>query len=307
MKYISVKVETTQIAADIVGLILIEEGSEGVSVFGGGGLKELQLIQKETYWDYADETAFDGTDNINNPASKVFVIGFFEEGKDLSVIKERLDDFRAAAEIPTGPLKVVTDLLDSADYENEWKKYYSVIEFDGVAVVPAWLAYGGSLPALMINPGKAFGTGLHETTAMCLSLLKKAKIECDTVLDVGCGSGILGLAALKMGAKNAVFTDIDSQATEATAENAALNGLDADIRLCNLAQDVTADVVLANLTADILLALQPKLNGLLKKGGRLIISGIIEGRERETEAAFSGFKLIEKLKRGPWFAYLYQF
>jgi len=374
MEYICLKIETTAEAADIVGLILIEEGSEGVSFNGGCGLAELESLKKETYWDYVDEGVIKEYAEYaaSDANERVFVMGYFTKDKDLTEVERRLDEFKNAAEMPTGSLELTLTITDSAEYENEWKKYYTVTEFESVAIVPAWLPYDGALPAVRINPGKAFGTGMHETTAMCLSLLdclqnfhsrltasfrqdeilarqvrsvatppprkfpsrqksaryptmlgfassllSRVDIAGKDVLDVGCGSGILGLAALVLGAKGAILTDIDPQAIEAATENAVLNGLEADIRLCDLTQgagdntinsfcDFTADVIFANLTADILLKLRPQIPKLLKKGGRLILSGVIEGRAAEIEAAYSDFELLERLHRGSWFAYLYK-
>lgn len=183
---------------------------------------------------------------------------------------------------------------------------------------PRWLTPDDSqkgLPVLYLDSGTAFGTGQHETTSMCIKLIDEADVCGQEVLDVGCGSGILGLSALLKGASRAVFTDIDSQATEATLENARLNGLEdrCEIICGDLAKDVKGrfPVVFANLTADILYLLAEGIGSVTLPGGRLVLSGILNDRADKVEQAFAvrdlpGSKVLRRANGQPFCLNVYE-
>lgn len=292
MKYKSITVETTTQGSDLVSLILIEEGSEGVSVKDN---KEFLSELKSFSWDYIDEEAF--------AEEGAFVTGVFACDYDESGLLSRLDELKAVSEFDVGSLSVKVLPLMSEDYENEWKKYYKVLEFGGVAIVPEWLEYHGSLIPVYIDPGKAFGTGSHETTSMCIKLLQEFDVGGKYVLDVGCGSGILGITALKLGAKRCTMSDIDSVCTEATVRNCALNGVekDAEIICGDLTDKANADVLVANITADILLRLKDKIRSSVKSGGIVIISGIIHARAEQVYGEYcKEFTPLKRLTDGEW-------
>lgn len=160
MKYKQLTVVTNSEYADIISLDLIEAGSEGTSVTDAADVRDV--LKNETFWDYCDET-------LLREDPRVIVRGFFAEDAGLSDLQARIDGYGAAA----GPPEQSVSLLDSADYENEWKKYYRPIEIGRLVVVPKWLRYDGNLTEVRIDPGMAFGTGSHETTAMCLELMQK--------------------------------------------------------------------------------------------------------------------------------------
>ena len=320
MKHLSITITTTTEAADIVSLILIEEGSEGVSVKDSADVRE---VLSGGGWDYIDEQLLSGnTCNANGDnaggsgCEAVLVSGVFEIDYDITRLYKKLEEFRALSEMPTGSLDVTAKEIESADYENEWKKFYEVIEVGRLAVVPVWREYSGCLTPILMNPGKAFGTGGHETTYMCLQLMQRLDFTDKRVIDVGTGSGILGIAAVKLGAESCTMIDNDLQATESAAENAELNNIykSVEITCCTLEAfknwcaraDVylETDIIIANLTADILIAHKDLFKTVLKNGGSLIVSGIINSRLVDVKYAFSDYKIIEEITKGEWCALL---
>jgi len=223
-----------------------------------------------------------------------------------------LELLKNASEFPMGSMELTTSVIASEDWENEWRKYYAPIKIDKIVIVPAWQKYDpitDEIP-VYIEPGMAFGTGNHEATSMCVELMQSVDIIGKTVADVGCGSGILGISALKFGAKSCVFNDIDEQAIAATKENAALNNL--TDKSTFIAGDLDtggnkSEVVLANLTADLLLRLKNLLSGVAKDGGSIIVSGIINARAPEILEAYSdGFELLRNIQRGEWQAMVFK-
>lgn len=294
MKYKQLTVVTNSAYADIVSLDMIEAGSEGTSVTDAADVREV--LKNEAFWDYCDES-------LLSEDPRVVVRGFFAEDAGLSALQARIDGYGAEA----GPPEQSVSLLDSADYENEWKKYYRPIEIGRLVVVPKWLRYDGNRTEVRIDPGMAFGTGSHETTAMCLELMQTFDFAGKNVYDVGCGSGILGIAAAKLGAGSVVMADIDENAVRAAKENAALNGVDCTVMHGDLLAglQLPADIILANITADVLLRLKKSLKPLLKPCGILILSGIINERAADIRAAFADMTPAGHLQRGEWQAFAY--
>lgn len=300
MKYLSITITTTVETADIVSLILIEEGSEGTGIKDSRDLKE---IMRGGSWDYVDN-------NILSDDENVYVSGVFAWDYDMKNLSDRLDELRENSPFDVGSLKIIAASMDNADYENEWKKYYKVLEIDKVAIVPAWLKYDGNLLPVLLNPGKAFGTGGHETTSMCVELMQALDLKAKRVIDLGCGSGILGLTALRLGAENCFMVDVDPQAMEATRENAALNGMERRIRIFEGEPDASkiqnADIILANLTADILIKYKQLFTDFLNSMGKyLIVSGIINSRIDDVLSAFKHFKILRREQKGEWQAILF--
>lgn len=297
MKHLSLTIKTTSEAADIVSLILMEEGSEGVSILDP---KDIEFVKQNVYWDYMDDKLADSQD--------VLVSGFFDNVFDLNIIKKRLEELKNNSQINVGSLEIKSGYIDSTDYENEWKKYFDVIEYEKIAIVPNWLTYNGSKPAIYLANGKAFGTGNHESTSLCLTLMQELDFTDKSVLDIGCGSGILGLSAAKMGAKNVLLTDIDPLAVEEATNNALANCLTdkVEIKQQSFADGFVADILLANLTADLLISLRQNIDKLVLDNGYLIISGIINERAKEVKDSYSSFKEIKNLKKGEWQAFLFK-
>ena len=225
--------------------------------------------------------------------------------ESLSFLKERFE----AVHIP---FQADTDTVDPKDFENNWKKYFKSTEIGRrLCICPSWEQYNNkeNRKVLKIDPGAAFGTGTHATTAMCLALLDQFITPNQTVLDIGCGSGILSLAAVLLGAERATGIDIDPVAVKVARENAALNGLSekTEFLVGNLNEKITSrySVVCANIVADVIMALAPDVPGLLAPGGRFLCSGIMDSRAEEVRAALlrAGLQITNTVTESNWVAF----
>lgn len=233
----------------------------------------------------------------------------------VSFLRERL----TALQIP---FELGSKGVHEEDWANEWKKYFKPIHIGNrLAVVPSWENYqkkDGEI-VLTIDPGMAFGTGTHSSTALCLSAAQRYVREGCRVLDLGCGSGILSIAALLLGASHAVGVDIDPVAVRVARENAAANGLDAqqcEVLAGNILSDEQLletlgggyDILFANIVADVIIAMLPVMPGLLKKGGVVLASGIIEERRGDVLEALAryGFQVLEQNEDKGWVGLVFQ-
>lgn len=223
----------------------------------------------------------------------------------LTYLKERYE----AAKIPC---RISTAGVNDKDWADNWKKFFKCTEIGEKLVIrPTWETYENTSGrvVLSIDPGAAFGTGTHATTRLCLELLETAAAPGKRMLDIGCGSGILSIAAVLLGADRAVGVDIDPLAVKVAAENAGINGIsDKTVFLCgNLAGQIHGqfDVVCANIVADVIIALLPDLPRFLKPGGVFICSGIIDLREREVAGALqkNGLRITKHREQDNWHAF----
>lgn len=266
------------------------------------------LEQNRQYWDYVDE----GLAARMKGASRVkFYVPDSEGGRrQLRRYLSGLEEYEPQ-----------TVSLREEDWATSWQKYYQPIPVGKrVYIVPDWMR-GQEVPdgraPLYLNPGLTFGTGAHATTQLCLELLEEVLHPGDKVLDLGCGSGILAIAALILGASRAVGVDIDPKAADVAFENAALNGVGPD-RLSVYAGDVLTDkklatklepgqnrVALANIVADVIIPLSAKAGEFLTTDGVFLTSGVIDGRQDEVRAALerNGFAVTRHLERGGWHAF----
>jgi ribosomal protein L11 methyltransferase len=278
-------------------------GAEGFIIEDEADFRNF-LEENTQYWDYVDEE-------------------LSEKYRGLSRIRFYFNDDQNGAERVKAvrqkfPSCVVSTVQDS-DWENNWREYYKPIEVgEKLVVVPEWeqIPEGKRLP-LRLDPGLIFGTGSHATTKMCLRALEEFAAPGKRVLDLGCGSGILGIGALVLGCKYCVGVDIDPKAPDVACANAALNALGHD-RFRVYAGDVLSDeslkenlgtgydIVLANIVADVILALAPEVHRFLHKDGVFICSGIIDGREKEVLAALrnAGFSVQTHLHEEEWNAFV---
>ena len=201
--------------------------------------------------------------------------------------------------------------VNDTEWSENWKKYFHAMEIgDRLAVVPSWETYENKENRLLlhIDPGAAFGTGTHATTSLCLSMLEKTVQKGDEVLDIGCGSGILAIASVLLGAQKALGVDIDAQSVKTARENAQINGLEekTDFIVGDLADNVTGqyDVICANIVADVIIKLLATVQNYMKDDAVLLCSGIIDSREEDLLAAVKayGFTVTENLKRENWCA-----
>ena len=285
----------------------IDARCEELAALGAGGfvieneedLREF-LEQNRQYWDYVDrelEESFRGKSRIKTYLSDD------EEGR--AVLKA------IRARYPSLSLSFVED----SDWENNWREYYKPIAVgEKLVVVPAWESApeDGRIP-LRLDPGLIFGTGSHPTTRMCLAALERYAAPGRRVLDLGCGSGILGIGALVLGCESCVGCDIDPKAPDVAASNAALNGIGAG-RFRIYAGDILSDaslrrslgagyeIVLANIVSDVIIPLSAFAGAFLAPGGVFIASGIIDGREDEVAAALraNGFSVIAHHHEEEW-------
>lgn len=305
MKSVEICINTNTVGSELAADILFDNGSSGVAIYDSADVAEL--IKSDIIWDYIDES-------LLVTCQSVLVKGYVpKENFDTlyPLIMDGLDKLQERSEEYLGSLEVTCAEVDDEDWLNTWKKFYKPIKIGRVTVVPKWLKYECTCDEkiVFIDPGMAFGTGEHESTQLCIELLQELDVEGKSVLDIGTGSGILGIAAARLGASSVLMSDIDEVAVKAAKTNAACNDLaacDVTIKQCDLVKDGTArgQIVLANITADILIKLSNDIARCLDCGGYMIISGIINARYQEVLDAYiaAGLKLDKALVKGEWSA-----
>ena len=296
MKYKTITLTTTHNDADLVASAMFDAGAEGVSIIDKQDF--LDLVKSDVIWDYVDETILLQSNDV-----KVSTIAAIDDKEFVPRLESRLEEMKKAG-ISFG--EIVVGEIDAADYENEWKKYYKPIVTKNVTVVPTWIKYEPRKGEIVerLDPGMAFGTGSHATTRMCLDLMD---VKGKSVIDVGCGSGILGIAAGLVGAKSVYMCDIDEQAVRFARDNAKQNDVVCEIEQADLiAGDRKADFIFANITADILMRLAGSIGKHLNDGGEILLSGIIDPRLDEVVNCYNdaGFEVIKKENLDEWNALL---
>ncbi|MGE5678320.1 MAG: 50S ribosomal protein L11 methyltransferase [Pseudomonadota bacterium] len=306
MKYIELQVLTTTEASDAVSEILYREGASGVLIEDPNDFNQLNKDEKS--WDYVEEEL-------------VKLLGEDTRVKGYFLADEFSDTKLAAIEAGVGELTefgldkgkgiVTTREVNDEDWATAWKKYYKPVKIgERVVIKPTWEDYSPKAEDVIVelDPGMAFGTGTHETTIMCVKLLEKYVRKGCTVFDVGCGSGILGITAAKLDAGKVLCVDIDEVSCRVSKENAEMNNVSGklDIRCGNLLDVVSekADVIVANIIADIIISFSEDAMGFLNKGGIFISSGIIKDRVDEVliKLRKEGFNVLEMLSMGEWCA-----
>lgn len=295
MKYKTITVFTNHNDADLISSAMFDAGAGGVSILDKQDF--LDLVKSDVIWDYVDESVLEQSEVVKvstmcEPTDTDFIVNL---QANLEEMKKNGVQF---GEILIGD-------IDAADYENEWKKYYNPIKTKHITIVPTWIDYKASKgeKIMRLDPGMAFGTGSHATTRMCLELMD---VNGKDVIDVGCGSGILGIAAKICGAKSVYMCDIDEQAVEFARQNASLNHVDAVIERADLLEgDRQADFIFANITADILMRFSKSIGKHLRKGGIIVLSGIIDTREAEVVQCYrdAGYEIIERQSIDDWRAF----
>ncbi len=306
MKWIEVQVKTTSEAVEIVSNILYEAGVSGLAIEDPNDLEEISKSQNETDWDFIDPSLF------HYEYDGVLVKAYFPESEGLmdtiKLIKQNIE-LIPQYNLDGGLGEVTLAEVHESDWKDIWKQYYKPKKIgEQIVVKPTWEEYTEKPGEVVIelDPGMAFGTGTHETTTMCIQAMEKYMKASDTVLDIGCGSGILAIAASKLGAKNVIGVDLDEMAITVSNENVALNnvGHNVDIRHGNLLDvvDEKANIVVANIIAEIIKILATDVKTALKPGGIFISSGIILDKiEFVTNALESeGFEIVELVTMGEW-------
>lgn len=318
MEWTEVNIFTSAEGIELLCAKLLDIGVKGFVIKDPEDFKEF-LDNKNGQWDYIDDDLMGLADC--ETCVTVYLPGN-EQGADMLMsVKAMLAELKAAdTEKLYGRLEAELSDIREEDWANNWKQYFKPFKVgEKLAVKPSWEDYSDeSRIILEIDPASSFGTGQHHTTRLCLELLEKTLKKGDTILDMGCGSGILSIAAMLLGADNAVAVDIDENAAATARENAGKNNIPealykthfgnilTDEKLAD-AIDGSYDMITANIVADVLIAMKDHFVRYLKNGGTLIISGIIEERMDEVLSAVESVDFIKKevsVKEG-WAAAMY--
>ena len=308
MKYNRYTIETTTVAEDIIISMLDDLGVEGAQIED-----RIPLTEDELAGMFVDIMP-----NQQEDDGSAFVSFYLDAAEDheqlLSDIRAELDDMKSYLNV--GSCRITQSETEDADFLNNWKQYFHQFYIDDILFIPSWEKvenpdHSGMI--IHIDPGTAFGTGMHETTQLCIRALRKYVKEGSRMLDVGTGSGVLSVLAYKFGASDITGTDLDTCAEAAVADNMEANGLaDKGFRLIigniiddeKVQQDVGDgyDIVAANILAEVLIPLLPAGIRCLKPGGIYIMSGIIEDKETAVTDACRehGLKVLEVNRQGEW-------
>ena len=308
MKFTELTIHTTSEGSELVADVLWRYTNYGVAI---SDVKDVIALQrnKAMYWDYIDDSL---TKDGGEALVKAFV-ALNETENVVPLIRGDLEDLKVNGGdfVSFGTLECTRRIVEGDDWIEIWKKHFRPLHIgEKIVVCPEWIKYEKQPDeqVVLLDSNMAFGTGEHETTSMCLKLLQEYITPQSVCVDVGCGSGILGISAVKLGAKSAYLTDIDDIAVKSATHNSEINGVSDRIKVVrsDLLGDaeINADLVFANITAEILCRLAPSVTAHLKRGGTLVLSGIIESRLDMVLDAFSaqGLKLEKQLKEGEWFA-----
>ena len=309
MKWKSFRLKTTTQAEDIVSSMLADLGIEGVQIEDKIPLTAAD--KEQMFVDILPETEAD--DGI------AYLSFYLEEDADTeSILKNVRQELEEMSEfMDLGECSIEESETEDVDWVNNWKQYFHQFYVDDILIIPSWedlKPEDEDKMVIHIDPGTAFGTGMHETTQLCIRQIRKHVTPETEILDVGCGSGILGMLALKFGAKHSVGTDLDPCAIDATYENMEVNGISKDqyeVMIGNIIDDKAVqdkvgyecyDIVVANILADVLVALTPVIVNQLKKGGIYITSGIIDDKEETVVEAVkkAGLEVLEVTYQGEW-------
>lgn len=320
MKWVKFRIKTIPEAEDIMISSLYDLGLEGAQIEDKVPLTALE--KEQMFVDIPPEEQED---------DGIAYLSFFVEKKEdgsleaqgertdveslLKKVEQELEDMRLFAEIGDGTVTV--DETEDLDWINNWKQYFHQFYIDDILVIPSWEEVGPrdqDRLVLHIDPGTAFGTGMHETTQLCVRQLRKYVTSGTRLLDVGTGSGILSILSLMFGAEHALGTDLDVCAVDAVADNCRTNGIapeDFELLIGNIITDraiqdrvgyACYDIVAANILAEVLVPLTPVIVRHLKPGGIYITSGIIDDKEQVVReaAVAAGLSIVEVTYQGEW-------
>ena len=309
MKWSQFRLKTTTEAEDIVSSMLADLGIEGVQIED-----KIPLTQQDK-----EQMFVDILPDIPEDDGVAYLTFYLDPDLDagtiLAQVREEMEQMRAYVDV--GDATIEESETEDVDWVNNWKQYFHQFYIDDILVIPSWedvKAEDSDKLVIHIDPGTAFGTGMHETTQLCIRALRKYVKNGDLVLDVGCGSGILGMLALKFGAGHSIGTDLDPCAIDATHENMEVNGIAKDqykVMIGNIIDDKDVqdavgyekyDIVLANILADVLEPLTPVIVHQMKPGAVYITSGIIEDKETVVTEAVkaAGLEVLEVNHQGEW-------
>lgn len=309
MKYTELTVHTTTEASEIVADIMWNYTEFGVTICDVADIIALQKSKDTQYWDYMDD------DLTADKSCDVLVKCYIADDVAQETVKNIMSDIQNAKELSGGAIEFGTledtkRSVDGDDWIDVWKKHFRPIHLGKIVVVPEWIKYEKKVgeEVVLLDSNMAFGTGEHETTSSCVELMQEYITPDSVCIDVGCGSGILGISALKLGAKKAYLTDIDEIAVESALHNCTLNGVAdrAIVAHSNLLDDteIQGDIMMANITGEVLKLLAPSIPKNLKEDGVLILSGIIESRLEMVKNAYEsvGMEILHTRQKGEWFS-----
>ena len=304
MKWIEVQIKTTTEAEEAVSNILYEAGVGGLAIEDPNDV--LAFMKNEDDWDYIDPSL------LNQEFEGVIIKGYFPESEDLidkiELIKQNVEKI-PQYNLDKGLGEVTVTEVYEKDWQDSWKKYYKPKKVgDKIVVKPSWEDYEKNADEIIIelDPGMAFGTGTHETTMMCIQKLEQYLKKDDVVFDVGCGSGILSIAAAKLGAGKVIGVDLDVVSVESSRKNVAMNNVEniVQIREGNLLDviDEKADLIVSNIVAEIIIDMTKNIKKYLNRDGIFISSGIIlEKVDLVKESLESqGFVIVETYDMNDW-------
>lgn len=314
MKWLGIRIKTTTEAEDLIIGSLYLRGLEGAQIEDHIPLSPLE--KEQMFVDIPPETGEDdGTAYLTFYLERVD-----DNNPDVqeirAIIDEELDQLRYY-DIDAGELSVEIFETEDIDWINNWKKYFHQFTIDDLLVIPSWEEVSdedADKMILHIDPGTAFGTGMHETTQLCIRQMRKYITPDTRLLDIGTGSGILGILALMYGAASVTATDLDPCAVPAVEDNLKNNGVDSrkfELMIGNIIDDRSVqdkvgyeryDIVMANILADVLIPMMPAAAKALKPGGVIVTSGIIEGKEGSVSEAMkaAGLEVIDISEQGEW-------
>ncbi|NLC32646.1 MAG: 50S ribosomal protein L11 methyltransferase [Clostridiales bacterium] len=307
MDWIELSVKTNSQGADIVSEAMMRAGAKGTQIIDRADVPDPG--KPSGYWELIDQKL------IDDMPVDVIVKAWFQDEAKIARLRENLLQLPVLAGFDLGKMEIFTSEVLEKDWAEYWKRFYKPFRITTRLVVcPSWESYQAQKDDIVISldPGLAFGTGTHETTALCAELIQKY-FQGGKVLDIGTGSGILAIAAAKLGAKDVLAIDIDPLAVRTAQENVLINGLDAQVKveLGDLLQGLseTYDFAIANILADVIMMLSEPLKSQLKDDAIFICSGIIKDRQEDVRHALEkcGYDILETLCRGEWIAFAVKF